>query len=168
MSLTRWIGLAGLALLLVVAAPWSHAAESDPTQDRGSSADSRDARSAAYAHMMRAVMAARRGEFGAASTEIQNALDAQPNDPDLLVQAAELQSWTGRAVQAEKLARRAVEIDPDHMEALKFLGDLLLARALATASERVFQVFGKPKPPVSIVEVQMCVHDNYFSIDRAS
>lgn len=43
----------------------------------------------------------------------------------------------------------------------------LVARALATASERVFQVFGKPKPPVSIVEVQMCVHDNYFSIDRA-
>jgi tetratricopeptide (TPR) repeat protein len=85
--------------------------------------------------MMRAVMAARRGEFGAASTEIQNALDAQPNDPDLLVQAAELQSWTGRAVQAEKLARRAVEIDPDHMEALKFLGDLLLARALATEED---------------------------------
>lgn len=43
----------------------------------------------------------------------------------------------------------------------------LVARALATAGERVFQVFGKPKPPVSIVEVQMCVHDNYFSIDRA-
>jgi len=43
----------------------------------------------------------------------------------------------------------------------------LLARALATASERVFQVFGKPKPPVSIVEIQLCVDDNYFSIDRA-
>lgn len=43
----------------------------------------------------------------------------------------------------------------------------LVARALATASERVFQLFGKPKPPVSIVEVQLCVDDNYFSIDRA-
>jgi nucleoside-diphosphate-sugar epimerase len=31
----------------------------------------------------------------------------------------------------------------------------------------VFQVFGKPKPPVSIVDVQLCVRDNYFSIDRA-
>jgi len=38
---------------------------------------------------------------------------------------------------------------------------------LATASERVFQLFGRPKPPVSIVEVQLCVDDNYFSIDRA-
>ncbi len=43
----------------------------------------------------------------------------------------------------------------------------VLARALATASERVFQVFGRPKPPVSIVEVQLCVDDNYFSIDKA-
>ncbi len=43
----------------------------------------------------------------------------------------------------------------------------LVARALATASERVFQIFGKPKPPVSIVDVQLCVRDNYFSIDRA-
>lgn len=42
-----------------------------------------------------------------------------------------------------------------------------LARALATASERVFQFFGRPKPPVSIVEVQLCVDDNYFSIDSA-
>ncbi|MGB5350087.1 MAG: NAD-dependent epimerase/dehydratase family protein, partial [Polyangiales bacterium] len=43
----------------------------------------------------------------------------------------------------------------------------VLARALATASERVFQLFGRPKPPVSIVEVQLCVDDNYFSIERA-
>ena len=43
----------------------------------------------------------------------------------------------------------------------------VLGRALATASERVFQLFGKPKPPVSIVEVQLCVDDSYFSIDRA-
>ncbi len=43
----------------------------------------------------------------------------------------------------------------------------LVARALAAASERVFQVFGKPKPPVSIVEVRLCVNDSYFSIDSA-
>ena len=43
----------------------------------------------------------------------------------------------------------------------------LVARALATASERVFQVFGKPKPPVSIVDVDLCVNDSYFSIERA-
>ncbi len=43
----------------------------------------------------------------------------------------------------------------------------LVGRALATAGERVFQVFGKPKPPVSIVDIQLCVRDNYFSIDKA-
>jgi 3beta-hydroxy-delta5-steroid dehydrogenase/steroid delta-isomerase len=42
-----------------------------------------------------------------------------------------------------------------------------VARVLATAGERVFQVFGKPKPPVSIVEVRLCVRDSYFSIDKA-
>jgi 3beta-hydroxy-delta5-steroid dehydrogenase/steroid delta-isomerase len=42
-----------------------------------------------------------------------------------------------------------------------------VARALATAGERVFQVFGKPKPPVSVVEVQLCLRDSYFSIERA-
>ena len=42
-----------------------------------------------------------------------------------------------------------------------------VARVLATAGERVFQVLGKPKPPVSIVEVRLCVRDSYFSIDKA-
>ena len=38
---------------------------------------------------------------------------------------------------------------------------------MATAGERVFQVFGKPKPPFSLVDVDLCVRDTYFSIDRA-
>lgn len=43
----------------------------------------------------------------------------------------------------------------------------VVARALATAGERVFQIFGKPKPPVSIVEVELCVRNSYFSIEKA-
>ena len=42
-----------------------------------------------------------------------------------------------------------------------------VARVIATAGERVFQLFGRPKPPVSIVEVELCVRDSYFSIDSA-
>ena len=42
-----------------------------------------------------------------------------------------------------------------------------MAHALATAGERVFQVFGKPKPPVSIVDVRLCVNNSFFSIDKA-
>jgi nucleoside-diphosphate-sugar epimerase len=43
----------------------------------------------------------------------------------------------------------------------------VIGRALATAGERVFQVFGKPKPPVSIVDIQLCLRDSYFSIAKA-
>jgi len=43
----------------------------------------------------------------------------------------------------------------------------MVARGLATAAERLFQVFGRPKPPFSLVDVDLCVHDTYFSIDRA-
>jgi 3beta-hydroxy-delta5-steroid dehydrogenase/steroid delta-isomerase len=42
-----------------------------------------------------------------------------------------------------------------------------VARALAAVGERVFQVFGKPKPPVSLVDVRLCVKNSYFSIDKA-
>ena len=42
-----------------------------------------------------------------------------------------------------------------------------VARAVATATERFFQVFGKPKPLVSIVDVRLCVRNSYFSIDKA-
>ena len=55
-----------------------------------------------------------------------------------------------------------MELDP---RSIRIPG--LVARALATAGERVFQVFGKPKPPVSIVEVELCVRNSYFSIDKA-
>jgi 3beta-hydroxy-delta5-steroid dehydrogenase/steroid delta-isomerase len=42
-----------------------------------------------------------------------------------------------------------------------------MARVIATTGERVFQFLGKPKPPVSIVEVELCVRDSYFSIASA-
>jgi len=43
----------------------------------------------------------------------------------------------------------------------------VVGRVLATAGERVFQIFGTPKPPVSIVDIQLCLRDSYFSIDKA-
>ena len=42
-----------------------------------------------------------------------------------------------------------------------------IAKGIATAGERVFQMFGKPKPPFSVVEVDLCVRDTFFSIERA-
>jgi len=43
----------------------------------------------------------------------------------------------------------------------------VVGRVSAAASERVFQLFGKPKPPVSLVDIELCLRDSYFSIDKA-
>jgi len=42
-----------------------------------------------------------------------------------------------------------------------------VGRAIAALSERVYQLFGRPKPPVSILAVRMCEVDSYFSIQKA-
>lgn len=44
---------------------------------------------------------------------------------------------------------------------------LPVARTLARVFERSFQVFGKPKPPFSLVNVDLCGQDYYFSIRKA-
>jgi len=122
----RWIGLVALALLLPGSPAVGEAAPADAATAE---------RATAYAHLMLAVGAARRGEFAAASAEIERALEAQPQDANLLVEAADLLSWTGRPGQAERHARRALEIDPQHEGGLRFLADLLLSRALAAPED---------------------------------
>lgn len=42
-----------------------------------------------------------------------------------------------------------------------------VARTIASALERSFATFGKPKPVITIVHVLLCEHDNYFSIAKA-
>jgi len=128
--LDRWIAVTVLGLAL--GGSGGPAAAKVEGNDAQSSLDSQ---TAAYGHLMRAVLAARRGEFGAASTEIQGALEARPDSPELMVEAAELLAWTGRTSQAERLVRQALEVDPEHSEALSFLGNLLLGRALASEED---------------------------------
>lgn len=42
-----------------------------------------------------------------------------------------------------------------------------VARTMAAVGERVFRIFGRPKPVLSIMTVRMCEVDNYFSITKA-
>lgn len=42
-----------------------------------------------------------------------------------------------------------------------------VARTMARVFERAFQVLGKPKPPFSLVNVDLCAQDYYFSIRKA-
>jgi len=90
-----------------------------------------DARGRAYAHLMRAERALRRGQVGTALEEIEAARQNDPNSPELLSEAAELLTrFTGRVAEAERMARRALEIDPDHLQATRFLAELAADRVL--------------------------------------
>ena len=88
-------------------------------------------RGEAYTHLMRSLFSVRRGEVGAAVDEIHQALQLAPDSPDLLAEAAVLlMEWIGRVGEAERLARRALELDADHSAALRFLAQLSAGRAL--------------------------------------
>ena len=103
-------------------------------------------------------------------TYIDNLVDAQIRAAERLVEGSPVCAQAyfvtdGDPINTGAFSRTLVgdmELDP---RSIRIPG--LVARALATAGERVFQVFGKPKPPVSIVDVQLCVRDSYFSIDKA-
>ena len=155
MLLNRWIAVTVLGLAL--GGSGGPAAAKVEGNDAQSSLDSQ---TAAYGHLMRAVLAARRGEFGAASSEIQGALEARPDSPELMVEAAELLAWTGRGSQAERLVRQALEIDPEHSEALSFLGNILLGRALASEEDvesrvEALEVFEKLASDEETAEVEV-------------
>jgi len=93
-------------------------------------------RGEAYAYLMRSLFSVRRGEVGAAVDEIHQALQLVPDSPDLLAEAAVLlMEWTGRVGEAERLARRALELDPDHRGALRFLAELSAGRALGSEGD---------------------------------
>jgi len=119
------------AALLVVQGGMGWSAEVASEETRASDPESATAdRGAAYARLMRGLLAIRRGAFGQAAEEIHAALELGPESPDLLIEAAELLVWTGRAPESEVLAERALEIDPDHRRALRFLSDMSASRAL--------------------------------------
>ncbi len=93
-------------------------------------------RGKAYSHLMRALFAVRRGEVGTATDEINKALEFEPESADLHIEGARLLRWAGRRSHAEKLARRALELDENHPEGLRFLAELLLRRMGANEDEK--------------------------------
>ena len=83
----------------------------------------------AYAHLVAAGLAVSRGHGTEAAGEIDQATALQPNSPGLLAQGATLLSVLGRRAEAEKLARRAVELDPGRLDAVRVLADLAASRS---------------------------------------
>jgi tetratricopeptide (TPR) repeat protein len=124
----RWTSGAGLVIALsaTLAAPLAG------QRPAGEPSSAQDARVGAYAHLMRAMLAARQGDFAVAATEIHDAIEREPDRPDLLAEAADLLSAIGRGTEAERIARRALELAPDHPGALRLVADAALARALGS------------------------------------
>lgn len=96
-----------------------------------------EARGKAYAHLMRATVAARKGELKNAADELRAALKLQPDSAGLHAQVAEMLFRLGRAEHAESAARRAQEIKPNHPRALRFLAERATERARRTTADDV-------------------------------
>ena len=122
----------GLVALTGAAAPL-HAESDSPSGPKAvaeglESASPSELRAKAYGHLMRALFAARKGDYRTVSDEIDLALQYQPESIEVHIQSAEMLSWIGRRSEAEVHARNALEIAPEDPQALGFLAELLAAQ----------------------------------------
>jgi len=122
--------LAGLLLLVAATSPVTaqQAESSEPTPD-----DATRVRGEVYSLLMRALLSQRRGQYRSAAGDIRKAIELRPEDPAVLIQGADLLERMGRLRDAEELARRALEIDSNSIDALMFVADRAAARALGTS-----------------------------------
>ena len=129
-SFRRWTLVFAAGMLTVMLGVDASAAGDDATEER-------EARGKAYAHLMRSTVAARKGELKKSAEEIQAALKLQPDSAEIHAQAAEMLFRLGRADQAERAARRAQEIEPDHPRTLRFLAERATDRARRASADDV-------------------------------
>jgi tetratricopeptide (TPR) repeat protein len=123
-------------MLVALLAPVAGAASGPDIPVAASDPQATFARGEAYAHLMRALFAVRRGEVARAVEEIHEALALAPDSPDMHTEAARLLlQWTGRIGEAERLARSALELDGEHEGATRFLAEVAAARALGPNSD---------------------------------
>ena len=103
-------------------------------------------------------------------TYIDNLVDAQIRAAERLVEGSPVCGQAYFVTDGDPINTGAFSrtlVDEMELDARAIRIPAPVARALATAGERVFQVFGKPKPPVSMLEVRRCVKNSYFSIEKA-
>jgi len=89
----------------------------------------------AYAHLVAAGLAVSRGRGSDAARELDAAVALQPDSPDLLAQSAGLMAVLGRRVEAERFARRAVELNPHQIDATRVLADLAASRSFGPKAD---------------------------------
>jgi len=129
MRTTRWAAWILASVMLV--GPAAAADELDAADAARIAEDDRVRRGQAYAHLMRSLFAARRGEFRSSMGEIRRAVELQPESPEVYTEAARLLRWMGRHAEAEGLARKGLQFEPDNADTLLVLAGLAAERALA-------------------------------------
>ena len=96
----------------------------------GALSDDTLVRGEVYALLMDASLAERRGEYRTAGADIRRAIELKPEEPDVLIQAAELLETMGRVKESDELARRSLTLDGNHVPTLYFLADRASAAVL--------------------------------------
>lgn len=110
---------------VLAAEPKNSASAGDATLRRGD----------AYFHLMQARLALGDGRASEAASEINEAVGLLPDSPDLLAQGAGLLAAAGRRADAEKMARRSVELAPDTWTGVRVLADLAAGRAFGNQGD---------------------------------
>jgi tetratricopeptide (TPR) repeat protein len=89
----------------------------------------------AYAHLVAAGLAVSRGRGSEAARELDQAVALEPDAPGLLAQGASLLAMLGRRAEADRLARRALDLDKGQLEAVRVLADLAASRSFGPKAD---------------------------------
>jgi len=117
-----------LVLAVTLNSGSAHAQASGETRVKAAT-DASVVRGETYSRIMRAIMAARKGENRAAAAEIRKAVQLLPNSSQVRLQGADILYRMGRRSEAIQLAEEALALAPQNPDVLTFLGD----RAAETA-----------------------------------
>ena len=125
------------ALLLTALARAEGPATVPPTGDRPAE-DPHAAslkRGDAYAKLIAAGLAVARGRASEAVRQVNDAIALEPESAALHAQGAALLAILGRRGDAERLAQRALELDPKEIEAVRVLADLEASRSFGPKAD---------------------------------
>ena len=123
--------LAGLTLSVLLCPPVGarQALATPLTGEERAELDATLRRGEAYFHVMQAQLAARQGFFLEVLRELREAAALEPDSADLHAEAGALLLQLGQRTEAEGMAKRALEIDPEARVAIRVLADLAASRA---------------------------------------
>lgn len=87
-----------------------------------------------------------RGNFVAAADEFQQALAAEPGNPDYLANLARTRLKMGDAHSAESLFRQALTLSPSHQPSYRGLADLMVAQNRSAEAQAMLSTWSGSQP----------------------